>query len=204
MFLVGTITAGNAYYIAVRPETLSSGFFIEFLSASEKLYYARSSENNPGLARSKVIDLGEFTTRGTWDVAGGLATSGNDGNGHGWQLVSPTLKLATQSPIGTSKETWTDVLKSDWSASAWAVPEKSDILSLASATACSYNSNTSKAKLGVGVLKYATEEVSICNGMWLKDPANTSDHLMLQFDAHAIYAKQQYESWGILYKYIGN
>ena len=206
VFLTGTITADNAYYIAVRPETLSSGFTIEFLSASDKLYYARSSVNDPGLVRSKVKSLGEFTTSGTWDAtANGLATSGDDGSGHGWQLVTPTLRLAKESPIGTYSETWTDVLKPNWSSSSWALPEKSDVESLKSAAACSYNSSTSKAKLGVGVLRYATEEVSICNGMWLKDPANTSEHFILQFDGPYIFAKgSNYDnSWGFLYKYIG-
>lgn len=204
VFLTGTITADNAYYIAVRPESLSSGFTIEFLSSSDKRYYARSSGNDPGLVRSKVKSLGEFTISGTWDY-NGLATSGSDGNGHDWQLVTPTLKLAKESPIGTYSETWTDVLKSGWSSSSWALPEKSDVESLKSAAACSYNSSTSKAKLGVGVLRYATEEVSICNGMWLKDSANTSDHLILQFDGPYIFAKgSNYDnSWGFLYKYIG-
>ena len=137
-------------------------------------------------------------------MADGLATSGNDGNGHSWQMVSLTLKLAKESPIGTTREQWSLDLKDGWNSSSWAIPERIDIESLASAAACSYNSSTSKAKLGVGVLKYATDEVSICNGMWLKDPANTSDHLMLQFDAHSIYAQQYDKSWGILYKYIGN
>lgn len=206
VYLVGTITKDNDYYIAVRPETLSSGFIIEFLSDTDKLYYARSSNNDLGLARSNVTDLGEFTTSGTWDTTtNGLPTSGDDGNGHNWQLVSSTLKLAKDSPIGTLRETWTDVLKSGWDTSLWAIPQKTDVQSLASASACSYNSGTSKAKLGIGVLKYATEEISICNGMWLLDHANTSDHLMLQFDQHSIWAKGSMsdDSWGILYKYIG-
>lgn len=203
VILTGDITADNDYYIAVRPETLSSGFIIEFLSASDKLYYARSSRNDLGLVRSKVINLGEFTTSGTWDN-NGLATSGSDGNGHDWQLVSPELKLAKVSPTGNYSDYWPETIISGWDSSLWALPERSDVGSLASAAACSYNSGTSKAKLGAGVLRYATEEVTIYRRMWLKDKENNynNNHLTFAFDAHTVFG-QDNSYQGILYKYIG-
>lgn len=65
VYLVGTITAGNPYYIAVRPEALESGFTIEFLTADKGHYYARSTNNALALARNNVKNLGEFTTGDT-------------------------------------------------------------------------------------------------------------------------------------------
>ena len=95
VFLTGTIIEDNTYYIAVRPETLTSGFTIEFLTADKSHYYARTSSKDLGLARNKVTNLGEFATTGTWSVQS--PTSGDDGNDHSWKLVSgdPVLKLAT-------------------------------------------------------------------------------------------------------------
>lgn len=94
VLLTGAIKADNTYYIAVRPETLSSGFIIEFVTADKSYYYARISSKNPDLARNNVTNLGEFATTGTWTVKS--PTSGTDG-AHAWILVSPTLRLATES-----------------------------------------------------------------------------------------------------------
>lgn len=91
--LTGAITAGNAYYIAVRPESLSSGFTVEFLTADKSHYYARSTGKALPLVRNNVTNLGEFETDGIWSVSS--ETAGDDGNGHNWLLVIPTLKLAT-------------------------------------------------------------------------------------------------------------
>ena len=92
VLLTGAIKADNTYYIAVRPETFSSGFIIEFVTADKSYYYARTSSKNPDLARNNVTNLGEFATTGTWTVKS--PTSGTAG-GHNWILVSPTLRLAT-------------------------------------------------------------------------------------------------------------
>lgn len=91
--LNGEIVAGNAYYIAVRPESLSSGFTVEFLTAAKSHYYARSTGKTLSLVRNNVTDLGEFEADGVWSISS--ATAGDDGNGHNWMLVIPTLKLAT-------------------------------------------------------------------------------------------------------------
>ena len=91
--LAGAIAAGNPYYIAVRPESLSSGFTVEFLTAEKSHYYARSTGRTLALQRNNVTDLGEFETGGPWSVDSD--TEGDDGNGHDWMLVIPTLKLAT-------------------------------------------------------------------------------------------------------------
>ena len=92
VLLTGAIKADNTYYIAVRPETLSSGFIIEFVTADKSYYYARSTSKSLGLARNSVTNLGEFATTGTWTVKS--PTSGTAG-GHNWILVSPTIRLAT-------------------------------------------------------------------------------------------------------------
>lgn len=208
VFLTGTITADNAYYIAVRPETLSSGFTIEFLSASDKLYYARSSGNDPGLVRSKVKSLGEFTTSGTWDAtANGLATSGDDGSGHGWQLVTPTLRLAKVSPLGSSTANCPGTsIDGNWDSGKWAVPSRSDISPLLSSAACSYDAANHKAKFGAGVLRYSTYEVELPGAIWLSDESETTvhpgeRHLIWDFAHTGTYSKENTESWGILYRY---
>ena len=92
VLLTGAIKADNTYYIAVRPETLSSGFTIEFVTDDNGYYYARSTSKSLGLARNSVTNLGEFATTGTWTVKS--PTSGTDGV-HAWILVSPTIRLAT-------------------------------------------------------------------------------------------------------------
>ena len=93
VLLTGAIKADNTYYIAVRPETLSSGFIIEFVNADKSYYYARSTSKSLGLARNSVTNLGEFATTGTWTVKS--PTSGT-ADGHNWILVSPTIRLATK------------------------------------------------------------------------------------------------------------
>ena len=90
--LIGTITAGNTYYIAVRPETLASGFTIEFLTAESDHFYARSTTKKYEFIRNKVTNLGEFDTSGSWTV--NTPTSGDDGNGREWVMLSPTMKVA--------------------------------------------------------------------------------------------------------------
>lgn len=92
VLLTGAIKADNTYYIAVRPETLSSGFIIEFVTDAKSHYYARSTSKSLGLARNSVTNLGEFATTGTWTVKS--PTSGT-ADGHNWILVSPTIRLAT-------------------------------------------------------------------------------------------------------------
>ena len=58
VLLTGTITADNTYYIAVRPEALSSGFTISF--AITDVIYNKSTTNALNLTRSNVINLGSF------------------------------------------------------------------------------------------------------------------------------------------------
>lgn len=93
VFLVGNIKAGNAYYIAVCPGSLSGGFTVEFLTADKSNYYARSTNKSLSLTRSHVADLGEFTASGIWTY--NVPTAGTDANGHSWQLVTPDFKMAT-------------------------------------------------------------------------------------------------------------
>ena len=97
VLLTGAIKADNTYYIAVRPETLSGGFIIEFVTTDKSHYYARSTNKSLGLARNSVTNLGEFATTGSWTVKS--PTSGTDG-AHAWILVSPTIRLATEESAG--------------------------------------------------------------------------------------------------------
>lgn len=149
--LVGTITAGSAYYIAVRPESLSSGFTVEFLTADKGHYYARSTGKTLSLVRNNVTNLGEFEAEGAWSVSS--ATAGDDGNGHEWMLVIPTLKLAT-THLGI-----TDYANAEgqWG-SDWVSMTKEDVEALYAAVKPSFsyvNYPYSVIIEGPGVLKYA-------------------------------------------------
>lgn len=146
VYLVGTITAGNPYYIAVRPEALASGFTIEFLTADKGHYYARSTNNALALARNNVKNLGEFTTSGTWTKS--IPTTGNDGAGHNWMLVSPTLKLQALTEFN-AKVPYANI--PSWA--GWSVPTLDELTAVKAAF--TVNSNWTKTTIkGVGILKY--------------------------------------------------
>lgn len=198
--LTGTITAGNTYYIAVRPETTYGGFTIEFLTKDKSRYYGRSSNNNLGLVRSEVVNLGEFSTGGAWTY-NNVPTSGNDGNGHNWKLVTPTLKLATETAIYMNKPS------SAWGAD-WTYPSQEDL------TPITDGKGHSGVKIfGVGLLKYVEPTVITVNAVdgriWLsetgqredkgvlKDARNRYDFKMDDFGFYII----EYYDWGSHYKY---
>lgn len=147
VYLVGTITAGNAYYIAVRPEALASGFTIEFLTADT--YYARSTNKKLALARSNVKNLGEFTTGGTWTTT--YTVSGNDGNGHTWAMLSlGGIKIATSmanaDPVSYSNITsWGD---------GWVLPTVADFTDLYSKGLLDGHQGMAINLRGEGILKY--------------------------------------------------
>lgn len=169
--LTGTITAGNTYYIAVRPETTYGGFTIEFLTKDKSRYYGRSSNNNLGLVRSEVVNLGEFSTGGAWTY-NNLPTSGNDGNGHNWKLVTPTLKLATETAI------YQDKPSSAWGAD-WTYPSQEDL------TPITDGKGHSGVKIfGVGLLKYVEPTVITVNAVggliWLSETGQREDQGVLK------------------------
>ena len=58
--LTGTIKGGNAYYIAVSPATLNSGFTIRFITTDA--IYEKSTTKVLALTRNNVINLGSFAT----------------------------------------------------------------------------------------------------------------------------------------------
>ncbi|MBQ0046951.1 MAG: hypothetical protein KBT33_05475 [Prevotellaceae bacterium] len=172
VLLAGTITAGNAYYIAVRPEALASGFTIEFLTADKATYYARSTSNTLNLTRSNVKNLGEFTTSGTWTKT--IPTTGDDGNGHSWKLITPTFKMATSTAV-TGNVEFADI-PTTWG-SDWVLPAADEFL------AFNINGNVKKdgnnLKLcGEGILKY-TEDIDISVGyysiFWTSTPGASAD-----------------------------
>lgn len=165
--LTGTITAGNTYYIAVRPETTVGGFTIEFLTKDRSHYYGRSSDNNLGLVRSEVVNLGEFSTGGAWTY-NNVPTSGNDGNGHNWKLVTPTLKLAAETKI---YDTGGNYIASSWGAD-WDYPSMEEINTLINGKGTS-----GTAIFGVGVLKYVEPQINVnayADGIWLSDTGKDS------------------------------
>ena len=201
VLLTGTITAGNDYYIAVRPETLSGGFTIEFLNADKSHYYARTSSKDLGLVRNNVTNLGEFTTGGTWSI--NTLTSGT-ADGHGWQLVSPTLKIAT-SPTGEKYRISKVAEKSSLWGSNWALLSYDDCKPLSDAKAIS-SSNVS----GIGVLKFITFTMNKdewpSKTFWLGTMKNANsryDYNIILGTINATSADNSVTEYMILYKYIG-
>ena len=143
--LTGTITANNTYYIAVRPETLASGFTIEFLTSDQEYYYQRTTSKEPSLERNKVTNLGTFEATSKWTIK--TATHGSDGNGHEWILLSPTLKMATAAVSvdgvlrNAAERSWGD---------DWVLPAKeADLRPLGN---LSYGGNSITMK-GIGILR---------------------------------------------------
>ena len=58
--LTGAITSGKAYYIAVLPAVLESGFTLKF--QTESANYKKDTNNKLVLTRNKVMNLGAFST----------------------------------------------------------------------------------------------------------------------------------------------
>lgn len=149
VYLVGDITASNAYYIAVRPEALESGFTIEFLTADKTTYYARSTSKTLALVRSNVKNLGEFATSGAWTTT--YTVSGNDGNGHTWAMLSlGGIKIATSmansDPVSYSNITsWGD---------GWVLPTVADFTDLYSKGLLDGHQGMAINLRGEGILKY--------------------------------------------------
>lgn len=176
IMLTGTITAGNAYYIAVLPVALTSGFTIEFLTADKTNYYARSSSKDLGLARSNVKNLGEFATSGTWTY--NIPTHGTD-NGHSWRLITPGFKIAT-SYASNDGVTFANI--PSWGAN-WVLPAANKMTDLISKGYIVFDKTEpmhSKIRLvGAGVLKYAGDDY-IDNGsyglyLWSSTPGENAD-----------------------------
>ena len=176
VMLTGTITAGNAYYIAVLPVALTSGFTIEFLTADKTNYYARSTSKDLGLARSNVKNLGEFATSGTWTF--NIPTHGED-NGHSWRLITPEFKIAT-SYASNDGVTFANI--PSWGAN-WVLPAADEMTDLMSKGYIVFDKTEpmhSKIRLvGAGVLKYAGDDY-IDNGsyglyLWSSTPGENAD-----------------------------
>lgn len=199
VFLTGTITGGNTYYIAVRPETLSSGFTIEFLSKDKTHYYARTSSSSLALARNNVKNLGEFATDGKWSVS--TPTSGT-ADGHDWKLISanPMLKFATE--LAIDNVLWGDVENnlSLWGGN-WILPSKEDMDALFSANLLSNGTFS-----GQGVLKFNKFTLWPA-GLWywlsgVDSNNGRRDQYSISGSSYA--TNTPTEQAGIFYKYIGN
>lgn len=160
VFFGGTIKAGNNYYIAVLPATLSSGFSIQFLATDATHHlYTRSTSNSMTLTRNNVTNLGSFETTGYW--TGNIVTIGDDGNGHNWQMVTPTLKLATtRAGMGNW---WTKSTANYWGED-WVPPTVEDLTPLVGR--CSATMETGSGSIrGTGIFNFAPPmELSETNG----------------------------------------
>ena len=72
--LSGTITSGNAYYIAVPAVTLSANWTLTFVTENKN--YMRHVTKPITFVRSIALNLGEFTTGGNyWVGSNGIVTS---------------------------------------------------------------------------------------------------------------------------------
>ena len=178
LYLVGTITAGNSYYIAVRPETLAAGYTIEFLTADKGTYYAQSTDDELELERGSVNDLGEFTTSGAWTVSS--PTSGDDGNGHSWKLITPTIKLATSFAYDVNSDDgarFGDVSTTYSWGSDWVLPSPDDFQYLWANKLFVSNNGIIKFR-GEGILKNVVDFdvfVSSWNSFWTSTPGAASN-----------------------------
>lgn len=204
VYLVGTITAGNAYYIAVRQETLASGFTIEFLTADKNTYYARSTDNALALVRSKVKNLGEFSTSGTWTTTS--PTTGDDGNGHTWKLLTPTFKISTLTAIGAKTEY--DNIPSTWGTD-WVLPTADEYAELYPNGAFQRAENKCLSINGLGILKYCNSFEMDCTSsygtpvLWTStpDPSYSSKQKALYTSNGTILGIPKTETFNYLFKY---
>ena len=199
VYLVGTITANNAYYIAIRPEALASGFTIEFLTADKNTYYARSTNNALALARSNVKNLGEFSTTSTpWTISS--PTSGNDGSGHSWKLITPTFKMAKTL---AGRLAFADI--PDWG-SDWALLTPEEFSNVYNNGYFTITKDNSALLLqGAGILKYVgvteiTEDVD--EDFWTSTPGSSADYQMQFVMSEGSYGCKKTNKRGVIFKYI--
>ena len=119
----------------------------------KKSVLPKNTKSSQTDSRSNVKNLGNFTTGGTWTKSS--ATSGNDGAGHDWMLITPTLKIAVSSstPLYDDYVTFDNV--PSWGAD-WVLPSAADFAELYTNGCISYkNDNGAKVTWrGLGILKY--------------------------------------------------
>lgn len=195
VLLRGTITSGNTYFIAVRPEALQSGFTIEFLTSDESYYYARTSSKDLGLARNKVTALGTFAADGKWTIK--TPTSGDDGDGHSWKLVStnPVLKLATE--CAATGVTYEEINRNAWG-DKWAYPSNSDNLN-----GLLYFKNATDIAANSGIMKYAGVVCTLPEGVWIWYGEKNGSGYVPVFTASIAIGELYTQHHDVLYKYVG-
>ncbi len=198
VILKGDIKAGNSYYIAVCPTTVSGGFRIEFLNSAKTHYYNRESTKDLVLTRSKVINMGEFAQDGKWSYSSDV--SGNDGDGHNWELVAPNLKIATETAsnavmvIKDAKGLW---------GNDWELLTVDDISLLPVTDFDNYASSLSLSPLGV--LSLVETPVSVtnlsCDGyIWISDIENNYYNFLNLF--FGTDGTDVFFEISVLYKYV--
>ena len=181
VFLGGTIKAGNSYYIAVLPATLSSGFSIQFLATDATRHlYTRSTSNSMALIRNNVTNLGSFETTGYW--TGNTPSIGNDGNGHNWQMVTPTLKLATTS---AGKSNIDSKNSANLWGNDWVLPTKEDLTPLLGRFNCPESYGNEATIRGTGIFNLVPPmEISGTadfnqSGFWYYDENNVDSFFVI-------------------------
>lgn len=164
--LTGTITANNTYYIAVRPETLASGFSIYFITAN--YIYKKTASKEVAFTRNNVTNLGSFeaskltsvqvvgTAKATID---GVATDINWiqlwDNGPKFAEYNVGVTDGKSESVG-SYFTWsTDIAKVQWG-NSWRMPTSDEFNALL--TNCTYT-NTTKNNVS-GLLFTGKDEYS--------------------------------------------
>lgn len=200
IFLSGDIKANCSYYIAVRPEALSSGFTIEFLTADNSNYYARTANKDLGLARNRVVNLGSFDTTSSWTI--NTPTTGDDGNGHTWYLVTPTLKLAS---ADAGKDAYTAA--SNLWGEDWVIPSKEDVQPIVDEKASSFKL-TATAKYatikGTGVLRNLSYTITFStstSAVWLSTQNGSQQQTLSLSNNIFSVAGPTMKMTSILYKY---
>ena len=148
--LTGTITANNTYYIAVRPETLSSGFTIYFITAD--YIYKKTASKEVAFTRNNVTNLGSFEASKLTSVqVAGTAKATIDGvatdinwiqlwdNGPKFAEYNVGVTDGKSESVG-SVFTWsTDIAKVQWG-NSWRMPTSDEFNALL--TNCTYTNTT--------------------------------------------------------------
>lgn len=141
VFLTGTIAANNTYYIAVRPETLNSGFTIHFKSKANRRY-EKSTSKKVTFTRSEVLNLGSTENLEPIPIKGAAKRTGDiDVNwvqlwDNGPKFAEYNIGASSATDFGGSFE-WssTDIATTQWG-SKWRMPTQAELKELINSDNC--------------------------------------------------------------------
>lgn len=204
--LVGNMEANTDYYIAVRPESLKSGFNIEFLSLTDGVYCARSTDKPLELTRGHVMNLGKFIdaqSKYPWTIFSYLY--GVDGDTR-WMLVTPTLKLALpESDIDFKYPSVPFAEVPDRSEEGWELPTSEELEAACREGIFTYNESSNMTTIqGAGILRYGnpTDKMGKLEDLWTSTPGGGEDHhsIVNPYSGKVEFCTKT-NSRGYLYKY---